>query len=249
MAKITIDIEYVKQGLSKTGYSISDVIEKNNNGINWKIMFDNSGAVATIYDTNKKKNTVVNGRAEEGEAISLKELIDGLKCKEICLDELNETIVSLIDSQHEDTYYDFKREWYKDNKIDDFVHDILCLSNNIENREAYLIVGVDDHNIVVGVDEWKKANEIYDLLQTVKFAGDNIPELELKKIYYKYKKIDVLVCKKSKKVPFFLAERYRGVCDHQIYTRFGDMNTPKTGHAKYRDVETLWKIHFQNGNN
>ena len=127
MAKITIDIEHVKQELSKTGYSISDVLERNNNGINWQIKFNNSGAVATIYDTNTKKNTVVNGKEEEGEATLLKNLIDGLKCKETHLDELNE-------------------------------------------------------------------------------------------------------------------------CDHQIYTRFWDKNTPKTGHANYQDIETLWKIHFQKGN-
>lgn len=42
------------------------------------------------------------------------------------------------------------------------LHDILCLSNNIENRDAYLILGVTDDYSVVGVDkEWKSSN-IFD---------------------------------------------------------------------------------------
>lgn len=244
MAKRTVDIEYVKEGLRGIGYSISDVVERDNNGINWQIKFDNSGAIITIYDTNAKKNTVVNGKTEDDEAVALKNIVDGLKCKELFLDEINELVVSLIDSHHEDTYYDYKRQWYADNKTDDFVHDILCLSNNIDNRDAYLIIGVDDQNNVVGVNDWKKSNEIFDLLGNLKFAGDNKPDIELKKIYYKYKKVDVLVCKKSNKVPFYLSEKYKGVFEHQIYTRFGDKNTPKTGHASYKDVELLWKIHF-----
>lgn len=64
-------------------------------------------------------------------------------------------------------------------------------------------------------------------------------------MFYKYKKIDVLVCKSSKYVPFYLVKKYDGAFDHQIYTRVCDTNTPKTGQANYSDVEKLWRIHFQ----
>ena len=64
-------------------------------------------------------------------------------------------------------------------------------------------------------------------------------------MYYKYKKIQVLVCKSSKYVPFYLVEKCRGVCDHRIYTRVGDTNTPTDKHTNYFDVENLWRIHFQ----
>ena len=74
MAKVSIDIEYVKDSLSKIGYVISDCIERENNGTNWQLKFSNSGANVTIYDTNTKKNTVVNGKCEEGEKESLKEI-------------------------------------------------------------------------------------------------------------------------------------------------------------------------------
>jgi carbamoyl-phosphate synthase large subunit len=67
MAKISIDIENIKESLTAIGYEISDCIERENNGFNWQIKFYNSGAIVTIYDTNTKKNTVVNGKYEEGE--------------------------------------------------------------------------------------------------------------------------------------------------------------------------------------
>ena len=78
------------------------------------------------------------------------------------------------------------------------------------------------------------------------FAGGKIPPVEMKKIYYKYKKIDVLVCKSSSDVPFFLAERYKNVNEYQIYTRVGDTNTPINQNASYMDIEKLWRHHFFN---
>ncbi|WP_279511028.1 RNA-binding domain-containing protein [Macrococcoides canis] len=30
------------------------------------------------------------------------------------------------------------------------MHDIICLANTLENREAYLIIGVDDNGNLVG---------------------------------------------------------------------------------------------------
>ena len=150
MAKISIDINEIANGLEQIGYIISDRIERDNNGTNWQLKFSNSGAIVTIYDTNNKKNSVVNGKCEVGEAESLKEIVDGLKCKELQVSDINSKIVDLINSNREDYFYDFKREWVTDNKSGDLLHDILCLSNNIENREAYLIIGVTDSYEVFG---------------------------------------------------------------------------------------------------
>lgn len=246
MSKITIDIEEIVSGLEKIGYIVSDRIERENNGTNWQLKFSNSGAIVTIYDTNNKKNSVVNGKCEDGEQESLKEIIDGLKCKEIQIDDNNRVIVDLINSKKEDYYYDFKREWYTDKKLGDMLHDILCLANNIENREAYLIIGVTDSFEVTGVSAWKKSNELFDWLRDIKFSGDKRPEMELKKVYYKFKKIDVLVMKKSNNIPFYIDENYKGVFSYQIYTRVGDTNTPKNSQACYAYVEKLWELHFNN---
>lgn len=244
MSKITIDIEYVKDCLSKIGYQISDCIEKENNGKFWQIKFHNSGAVVNIYDTNNKNNTCVNGKCEGEEKKELKELVDNIKCKRIEIDSINSEIVNLINSKKEDENYDFKREWHDSKKLGDLIHDILCLSNNTRGKDSYLIFGVSNNFEICGVDKQKNSEEIYDLLKGIKFAGDHMPKVEIKHIYYQSKKIDVLVCKKSKYIPIYLAERYRDVNPFHIYTRVGDTNTPKAKNASYEDVEKLWEMHF-----
>ena len=243
MAKISIDINYIKDSLDNIGYVVSDLIERENQGINWQIKFSNSGAVVTVYDTNNKGNSVVNGKPEADEGIRLKKLVDGLKCKEINIDPINKDIVGLINSQTEGSYYDFKQQWYETGKNGDFLHDVLCLANNTENRDAFLIVGVTDTYDVIGVDDWARSNDILDFFKSKKFSGGQIPQIELKKIYYKFIKIDVLQIKATKDVPFFLEEKYRDV-GTQIYTRIGDTNTPKNEQASYHDIEKLWEIHF-----
>lgn len=242
MAKISIDIEHIKKGLSNIGYEISDCIPRENNGKNWQLKFKNSGAIVTIYDSNKAKNSVVNGRPDDGEKEKLKEIVDGLKCNELVIDPLNSEIVELIRTRKEDYFYDFKQIPHGDNES--LLHDILCLSNNVENKDAYLILGVADDYSVVGVDDNIKSNNIFDFLKTQSFAGDRIPDVSVFELLYKYKRIVAIKCTSSKNVPFYLTKRYQGINDHQIYTRVGDTNTPKNGHANYCDVEKLWKIHF-----
>lgn len=243
MSKISIDIENVKNSLCSIGYEISDCIERENNGLNWQLKFSNSGAVVTIYDTNNKKNSVVNGKLEDNEGIQLKDIIDKIKCKELYIDKLNNEIIKLINLHKENHYYDYKQEMHKN--MEDFLHDILCLSNNIENRDAYLIFGVTDNYEVIGIDKELESNNIFDFLGKQKFAGNHRPDIEVKNLYYKYKKIAVIVCKSSKHVPFYLMERCRKVNPNQIYTRVGDTNTPINEHASYSDIETLWRFHFE----
>lgn len=248
MAKITIDIESIKKSLLDIGYEISDCIERENNGNNWQLKFSNSGAIVTIYDTNTKKNSVVNGRCDDEEKNLLKNIVDGLKCRELHISDLNKTIVQKINEKHEDYYIDFKREWYSHEKKPDMLHDILCLSNNIENKEAYLVIGVDDDFRVVGVTKPIKSNDLFDYLKSKHFAGDHLPEVELQKMFYMYHTIYTVVCKSSKYVPFYLTEKEQKVCANQIYTRVGDTNTAVNQSASYSDIEHLWRIHFDREN-
>lgn len=62
MTKITVDIEYIKDQLKKIGYEISDCIQRENNGLNWQLKFNNSGASVTIYDSNKVKILLLMGK-------------------------------------------------------------------------------------------------------------------------------------------------------------------------------------------
>lgn len=246
MSKISIDIDYIKTSLINIGYKISDCIKRENNGKNWQIKFFNSEAIVTIYDTNIKKNSVVNGRADEEEKQKLKKIIDELKCKELCIDPINKKIVDLINNKNEKNYYDYKREYHKSKE--DLLHDILCLSNNIDNCDSYLIFGVTDDCEVVGIKDKLRSNDILDFLKNQKFAGNNMPEVEIKNLFYLHHVIGVIVCKSSKFVPFFLAERCNGIHAHQIYTRVGDTNTPKNQSASYGDIEKLWRFHFEREN-
>ena len=246
MSKITIDIDSIKNGLTMIGYEICDFIERQNNGINWQIKFSNSDAIVTVYDTNKKGNTVVNGKLEEGEKESLKDIVEKLKHKEIEIDPLNRTIIDLINLRAEGSFYDYKLEMHTD--MANLLHDILCLSNNTENKDAYLIYGVNDQGEAVGLSTEIRLDNILDFFKTQEFAGGHMPEIDVKSLFYKYKRIAVIVCKSSKYVPFFLIKNCRGVFANQIYTRVGNTNTPKNQHACYNDVERLWRIHFQREN-
>ena len=55
-------------------------------------------------------------------------------------------IVSLIDLRQEGSYWDFKREWYGEGHEGDLLHDIICMANNLVNRDAYIIIGVDEEH-------------------------------------------------------------------------------------------------------
>lgn len=246
MSKISIDIDYIKDSLNNIGYKISDFIERDNNGKNWQLKFSNSWAIVTIYDTNIKKNSVVNGRADEEEKQKLKMIIDELKCKELSIDPINKEIVDLINNKGEKYFYDYKREFHKNNE--DLLHDILCLSNNTDNCDSYLIFGVTDECEVEGITEKLKSNDILDFLKSKQFAGDHMPQVEVKNLFYLHKQIGVILCRSSKFVPFFLTERYKGINSYQIYTRVGDTNTPKDKSASYIDIEKLWRVHFEREN-
>ncbi len=69
------------------------------------------------------------------------------------MSELAEEVKDLIALQQEGGYWDFKREWYT--RKPDMLHDIICMANNLENRDAYIIIGVDQE---VGF-------EVFDVLE------------------------------------------------------------------------------------
>lgn len=51
-------------------------------------------------------------------------------------------IKKLIILKQEGSYWDFKREWH--HNLPDLLHDIICMSNNLANHDAYIIFGVDE---------------------------------------------------------------------------------------------------------
>lgn len=57
-------------------------------------------------------------------------------------------IKQLISLKQEGGYWDFKKQWYVSGDAGkrSLLIDIICMANNLENRDAYIIIGVDEAN-------------------------------------------------------------------------------------------------------
>ena len=64
---------------------------------------------------------------------------------------LYEEISELIDLKTEGDYWDFKVQWHE-NKAD-LLHDIICMANNLANRDAYLIIADHQHDTSFSVSD------------------------------------------------------------------------------------------------
>lgn len=69
-------------------------------------------------------------------------------------------VLQLISLKQEGSYWDFKGECYPKGKEKraDLVHDILAMANNLENRDAYIIIGIDEENNFAPFDLLKGKN-------------------------------------------------------------------------------------------
>ena len=155
---------------------------------------------------------------------------------------LQEEILQLISLQQEGGYWDFKRQWYT-NKTD-MLHDIICMSNNLHNRAAYIIIGIDEEKYYSVVDvsgdpNRKNTQKIVDFLKDKKFAGGIRPIVHVESVCCPGGTIDVIVIENSHSTPFYLTNQYEGVHANNIYTRIMDTNTPKDSSADINHVEQL----------
>ena len=151
--------------------------------------------------------------------------------------------------KREGSYWDYKEKYHSNNAK--FIHDIICLANNLDNKDAYLIFGVSDNGEVKGIsgDENRKNQaDIVDMLRNQKFAGRVPPFVKLETILYSDKEIDILVIFKSDQVPYYLEEQFTRdkskILPGIIYTRRQDSNTPIDGIASIYEIEHLWRRRF-----
>ena len=163
---------------------------------------------------------------------------------------LKEEIIRLISLKQEGGYWDFKRQWYESNKKCDLLHDIICMANNLQNRDAYIIIGVDEENDYSIVDVKndpmrKKTQMIVDFLKGKKFAGGIRPLVHVDHISLRSGDVDVIVIENSHYTPFYLTDRFEGVIANHIYTRVVDSNTPIDKSADINHVEHLWRKRFR----
>ncbi|MDY6065782.1 MAG: ATP-binding protein [Finegoldia sp.] len=160
-------------------------------------------------------------------------------------------ILKLINLKQEGGYWDFKKEWYKsDNKgKQDLLHDIICIANNLENRDAFLIIGIDEENNYQVVDvtdnEGRKNTQmLVDFLKNKSFAGGIRPTVYVKSYTLHGKKIDVIFVKSDKNTPYYLTNNFQAVKANHIYTRVQDVNTSIDKSADLDKIEYLWKKRF-----
>ncbi len=160
--------------------------------------------------------------------------------------ELQKEIEYLVNLKQEGGYWDFKEEWYQ-NKTD-LLHDIICMANNLCNRDAYLIIGVSDNDKnVTGINNdnnRKNTQNIVDFLKDKKFAGGIHPIVTIQTITIDQKQLDVIIIKNTNNTPYYLAQSFEGVFSNQIYTRVQDVNTAKNMNADINHIEYLWKKRF-----
>lgn len=160
---------------------------------------------------------------------------------------LSEEILHLILLKQEGSFWDFKRQWYSNNT--DLLHDIICMSNNLDNHTSYIIIGIDeeqDYSVVDVSNDPNRRNtqKLVDFLKDKKFAGGIRPVIHVESINRACGVIDVIVIENSDNTPFYLTDKYEGVRANNIYTRVMDTNTPITGSADINHIEQLWRKRF-----
>ncbi|MEQ3357073.1 RNA-binding domain-containing protein [Dorea longicatena] len=127
-----------------------------------------------------------------------------------------EKIYNLISQKQEGAYWDFKREWYSKEKQADLLHDIICMANNMECRDAYIIIGIDEEKECSIQDVKNDSNrrntqKMVDFLRDKKFAGGVRPRVVVEPLQVEDGEIDIIIIKNDYYTPYFLEENYKGV--------------------------------------
>ena len=101
---------------------------------------------------------------------------------------LEQVIKELISMKQEGGFWDFKKQWYDTKHRTDMLHDIICMANNVENKDGYIIIGVDERRritlsmifLMIQIERIHK-NSV-DFLKDKKFAGNMSDQLLLLKL-------------------------------------------------------------------
>lgn len=163
--------------------------------------------------------------------------------------DLSTEIKALIALRQEGAYWDFKREWYGDRHKGDLLKDIICMANNLVNRDAYIIIGVDEEQDYAIRDVRNDPNRrntqmMVTFLRDKKFAGDFRPIVLVDGVELEDGMVDVIIVRNSANTPFYLKDKFEMVRPNHIYTRVQDSNTSSDASADIQHVEYLWKKRF-----
>lgn len=172
------------------------------------------------------------------------------------MNDLKQIVVELIARKTEGGYWDFKRSWHESNA--DLLHDIICMANNIENRDAYIIIGVANSgelNDITTDKNRKKTEHLISFLRTKRFVGQFRPIVKVETLSIEGNTLDIIVIENTTNTPYVLEEDYvekkktqadkdKVIKQGNIYTRIQDTNTPVDKTADYDKAELLWKKRF-----
>lgn len=162
----------------------------------------------------------------------------------------NQEILDLINKNQEGGYWDFKEKWHENKAA--LLHDIICLANNLEKHDGYLIIGVNDDYTATGVNQndsnKKNTQQLTDFLRDKNFVGSVRPIVRVEAIKLDSKTIEVIVIENSRHTPYVLSSDCRDgnvtVRTGNIYTRIQDTNTPIDKTADNDKQEQLWRKRF-----
>lgn len=168
-------------------------------------------------------------------------------------DDLNYKIENLLKLGYEGTYWDFKSDYTGCDE--DKLIDIICMANNIDGRDAYLIYGANDDGSVVGIENTTysryTSKSLTEFLRCKAFAGDYISHVTVNIVNIGNHELDVVTVHRSRFVPYYLREDFGNSQQHNkrlragnIYVRVNDINTPRDKTARFEHVELLWRRRF-----
>lgn len=163
--------------------------------------------------------------------------------------DIKEKIEELIMLKREGGYWDFKEKWHE-NKVE-LLLDIICMANNQEDRDAYIILGVEDVSMKInGIEKDSNRLSLNDLSQYLysqPFAGC-VPEIDLQTIELNEHEVDVIIVKNTNHTPYYLEKncRYRDkeIKCGNIYIRLNDRKAGVDKAAPYSCIEHLWRKRF-----
>ena len=161
--------------------------------------------------------------------------------------KLKNIVKKLIELKKEGDYWDFKQEPYLEDKIGDFVLDVICMANSLHKGNRYLILGVTNKHKIIGVENItnrKTQADYINLLRDCDFAGQNRPEILLETIEIQKHRLEVIIIEDKPIKPYYLNKKFRVVKPYYIYMRNGDTNTPKDKSADIYHIEKMWKQRF-----
>jgi len=163
--------------------------------------------------------------------------------------ELTDLVKHLLSLGREGGYWDFKRDWH--NNRAELLLDIICMANNMENQDAYIILGVQDSPMeIIGIENDSNRKKLNELSQFV--AGKNFavytPEIDLQTIEIEEHQIDIIIIRNRNHTPYYLktdfSENGKTIHHGKVYVRLNDRKAGVDTAAPNSCIEYLWKKRF-----